>query len=529
MPVKILNPRYSGLLILVLLLISFFAMNHLPGSVLNFLIFDFLWLLVLWSALSASSTYVYFFCAVMLFMGFWVKFIAHILLDVSFVEPVGYWSYFKSIEKWDQVLMVSAVVASALIIGNFIIYVFCKLRNKNTSLPHPGADLQNVTEEPASLKLIPKWYINNRNKIYISIFLSVLALNILNFKIKFYVTGIVPAFILPFHLNFLLTWCLIFFIVSLLAICMGWDHVLKIKNRRNIYYLVPILACITSLSTISRFLYIFWTVPYLFILINHTDKISSFFSVINKNKKLLLVYFLICIISIMSVTSLRQHYYQNSNGIYGKVNSEDIKKISKSVKKHKSHSPKPKKIKKKNSSQFSQIKLLFVGRWVGIEGLLATTAYPDAGWDFFIKGLLQKPESTAAGLYTDEVLINYRHSNERVYASLPGLSGILNYSHSYFVVFFGFLITILILSGIERIGFRLLNSEFLAAQQGLLYAFYCVSNINIPYIGLINMLEFFFATLLIAVLTIWYREKNLTLVKVTSANGRIALPANQNT
>lgn len=82
MTVKILNPQYGFVLVLFLFLLSLLGLNSYQGSSLYYFAFDIIWLAVLFSAFCCSQSYVICYTQIMLFLGFWVKLMAHLILGV---------------------------------------------------------------------------------------------------------------------------------------------------------------------------------------------------------------------------------------------------------------------------------------------------------------------------------------------------------------------------------------------------------------------------------------------------------------
>ena len=65
------------------------GMGNFPGSKLIYFPFSFSYWSMLTTAFNRHSHFGYVFLAVMLWLGFWVKLTAHLILDYPYAEPVG--------------------------------------------------------------------------------------------------------------------------------------------------------------------------------------------------------------------------------------------------------------------------------------------------------------------------------------------------------------------------------------------------------------------------------------------------------
>lgn len=473
MTVKILNPKYGLVLVLFLFLLSMLGLNSYQGASLYYFAFDIIWLTVFFSAFCCSQAYVICYIQIMLFLGFWVKLMAHLILGVFFVEPTGYWtSKFANPEVWDQVLLISSLAAAGVLLANLLSFFWTK---KN---------LQRKEECN-----IPQWYLKHSNFLWYFLVFFGVTVNVINFFYHISVTGLRPQIVLPFHLNALMIWGMVIVVPLCMATFLGWERDLEQKKKR--FYWVCFMAFITTLSVLSRAIYIFWTLPYLLILFS-----SSGFSLrrlsLWENRRVIFTYLTFAVLSLILVSIIRAQYYTADT-----ENSKDLAEVTASQLEERA-----------TEKRFSnQLKKLFVGRWVGLEAVMATTAYPQSSWAFFKRGILEKPSVGDVGCYTRYVLKLNKYVNatpKTMFSSLPGLVGILNYAHSRLLVFLGMFGVCFLLCSIEWISFSMLKNKFVLSQLGLILGYWCVSGLNIPYLGFINLLECFFVLLLLKFMNLCY-------------------------
>ena len=139
------------------------------------------------------------------------------------------------------------------------------------------------------------------------------------------------------------------------------------------------------------------------------------------------------------------------------------------------------------------IRDLFIERWIGIEPVMATTAYPGKGLKLVTQAILEKPGKTGddVGFYSRKVIAYDLHTLQgKYFAALPGLIGILNYANSFLVVFFGVFTIFMLLVWAEKLATRAFSSLYFNAQFGWMLAFICVVNLNIPYLGVVDYIDF---------------------------------------
>lgn len=467
MPFKILNLKYGISLVTLLFLFSLLGINLYQGSYFYYFAFDITWLATLLMALCFSQSHVIFYIQLMLFLGFWVKFMAYLILDVALIEPTGYWtSKFANSASWDEVLLTSSLAACGVCFANLLFFLCTKNKAKKNSD-----------------SIGPQWYFKHKDLIWYLILTIGIVTNIINFFCHISVAGFRPQIILPFHLNALLLWIMVIAIPLSMTTFLGWEQNAEQRKRR--FHYVCLMAFVTSLSILSRAMYLFWTLPFILILLFTSDfslkKISLW-----QNKKTILIYLTFAISSLVLVNIIRINAYVNE-----RTNITSIAQVETDLQLD---------FKKQASStgeEFSQIKKLFVGRWVGLEAVMATTAFPYSSWMFFKESVFEKPSVGDLGVYTRKILKPYKFYNTptSMFSSLPGLVGILNYANSNSLVFLGMLGVCFLFCCTELLVFLMMRNTFLLSQQALILSYWCISGLNIPYLGVINLLECLFVSL----------------------------------
>jgi len=124
-----------------------------------------------------------------------------------------------------------------------------------------------------------------------------------------------------------------------------------------------------------------------------------------------------------------------------------------------------------------------VARWVGIEGLMAVSAWHDKGLAQLGAAIVERPEAGQTGLYQQVAPFpnNEQMKSGVVFISIPGGVGFLYYSGSMLVLFALTLLISLLLQAAEALIYRLTTNPFICASTGYLMAMLFVQQWGMPY------------------------------------------------
>ena len=459
---RILPLKLSYFILIALALVSFLGLARYPGAVLPYLFFDVSWLVVLLLALVRPVTYMYFLVAGMLFLGFWAKCIAYLGFSLALIdEPMGDWLTSWSPVLWDRVLTVGAVAACALITVNLV-----------TSLL--SIHLYRKTNSCVNEGWFSAFYIKYRAWIWVSLFSILVCLNILNWETHFFSTGLKPRWAPPFHLSVLFMWVLSFFGCLGFAFLLGADKRLKVICSDYWIILLFIAAACTAATTLSRAVFVFWTAPCLVCFLASNSP-GMWVKQALKSKLVIFAYVVLFALTLGSVAHLRAEYYHPNSTHHSTHYSYFGTKLWMST----------------------PLKFV-VGRWVGLEAVMATTVYPHGGMKFFANAWLQKPKANDRGLYTLEVLSKgVKQNTEFVFGFLPGVVGLLNFSQSLAVIFIGLFLMFGLANLLEIFTASMLAMPVYCSVQAMILGYWCFSGLNTPYLGLVNCIEIVAVSLLL--------------------------------
>lgn len=417
------------------------------GSALLYTFFSFVYLALIISGFIKQTSYGYTFLSTMLWLGFFGKLTAHLCLGFTFVEPVGYFQ--SSQASWDQVLLVATLGGGGILTSRLIYALLCR---QSSML----ADEAHI--------FVPDWYSVIRRGLWVCLMTSCLVIALVNAVFGIQQAGLVPRTILFFPMNALIYWLLSYGLALAVASLLWWD-VCQQRKLSWVIYAVLVEGVISSISILSRATYVFHVVPQLAALLKNRGKVISF------SAKHILLLSVICIVllfvSLRGVNLLRGHYYSGEET--GIEDFYRVKISSSSV---------------LNASQF------LIGRWVGVEGVMAIVDYPKKGSELFFRQLTERPIDGKVLAYQEISLAHYRFMDlsKFRFTSLPGPISFLYSSGSLLVVFFGMLILGILVMVSEYIIFRLTYNPIVVALWGGMAA-NAVAQMGVAPAGLIKYLS----------------------------------------
>ena len=283
----ILKKPYLIIFSLIWSLLFSVSLMKYQGSAFAFTLFSFSFLILLFLGFYKNKSYAFMYLAVFLWLGFWTKLVAHLLLDYEYIEPIGVFS--GSTGEWDQVLWVSTIACLGVIIGRFL-YAILNFK---------------VADDNQNNNVYPEWYPTIRIKVWALFIVIVILATVSNTVLGINQIGLSPRTILPWPLNALISWIVSIGGVMGLATLIWWDISLK-KGVYPALFAITIEAFISSISLFSRGVFIFHSIPQFIAL--YKNKLLDNFS----KKRLAIVGCCVLIFFVLSlaiVSVLRANFY----------------------------------------------------------------------------------------------------------------------------------------------------------------------------------------------------------------------------
>lgn len=471
-----MNKRiHDFLLIITLTLIIALTVTtslHYRGSIFIYLFFTISSTLLFLNGLKKESIYFETFIGIFFWLGFWVKFsVRASFFDLKFSEPIGF--YLGDITQIDRALVISSLGLSGF---------FC------ASLVRKYFKFFSYDQKPKlELNYLEEFYNKNRSALLVSYFLFSLLVASINIYFGIYQKGLPTQTVLPFGINRIVTWLILFGLSSIGSFFVYYDFKKKRMGLLTIFlYFVD--CFFTNVSLLSRG----------FILNGSSMVFANYFEELRGKKLfnsyiskiLLLSSFLMMFIGSIFLVN----YFRSSKFI---TNGPTTTYGSKSV----------------NFGEIAKsTKVLFIDRWVGIEGAISVSSYQKLGWDLWLKAWSEKYKDNGTSFY-DLNLINSPYTDQNLekhhFISLPGLIAFFFYPASYLFLFSSCLALGLFASYLEALVFDYSGGNiFFSALIGQVIAY------RFAHFGYAPAQSYLlFGTIFLNIFVFYFSNKALFLIK----------------
>lgn len=357
------------------------------------------WIYGLFTLLSSAVLYFGFgpraiffdaFIGVLLWIGFWLKFsIRTAFFNGRFNIAVG--AFDGSPAALDQTLLVVSCALAAILLARFLRQC---LFNYPTSLP--GIAYTGLFA----------FYRQYRVALLLSFVAGVMAVCAANYWLGIYQRGQVPRTNLPFGLNGVFAWLLMFGMATVSATLLRFEFEL---NRHRYWIVLGIALLETALSNLSM-----WSRG---MILNGSSLVYGVLAQFRRSEarvSLRLISFLTLGFVVFFVGSVLAVNYFRAKTFYA-------------------DSPLA-----RQEAVVEQTVVLFLDRWVGVEGVMSVVGAPDKGWPVFEEALEEKFDRRVNSFY-DQHFIDTAYDNTASdglhFVSLPGYIAFLYYPGSMIFLF----------------------------------------------------------------------------------------------
>ncbi len=430
------------------------GLNQYQGSSLYYVTFSFVFLALFVSGFFRQLTYGYLFLVVFLWLGFWLKITVHQIFIYPYGEPAG--GFDSSPEAWDLVLQVAISGGIGVLVARLIYGAF----NLKSTLV-----LKDVP--PA-----PPWYPKIWKYIWVTLILVIIAFAVSNVIFGIQQSGLVPRTILIWPLNASIYWMLSKGF-ALCVLTLLWWHLSIYGRIMPLSYAILFEAAVSTVSLLSRGVYVFHTVPAIVSLFKIRTRISDLSAL--RIAIYILALIVLFLASLMLVSSMRQFYFSGVQPTFIGI-GEDI-------------------------SPYFDIALKFsVDRWIGAEGVMAISSYDRSGFALFWQALIESSEIGKVTFYQEVSLAQYVNMDATKFnfATLPGAIAFFYYSGSMLFVTAGMALFTFLLLFSEKIISTLINNPLVNSFWGITIA-NTIAQFGVAPQGIIPSLIMFF----VAFLGIW--------------------------
>jgi hypothetical protein len=417
-----------------------------PGSLWCFLVFSVAFGL-LFATFGQKADYPHIFFVVMLFAGFWLK-TAYLLTTDAFIqEPTGNFAELPA--EWDQVLWVSSLGAVGYLIGRLVV-----------------ARLWVASDDNATINA-PANYTRFRIFCWLAIVIASLAIIGLNVDLRLVVRGEIPPVILSWPFGGIFAITMDIGIALAFAIVLTWER----GRDRSVslgFAALCVQAAILSISTLSRAVYLFQTLPFL---------VTEIADILRRRRRLAIALILIWAgfaAAVPAATSLMRLSNAGVNRLPDLIMPSFLGRS-----RYAENDPRAR------ESQAFQIALmtnhftalasnLLIMRWSGLEGVMATVAYHEKNFRLWNEAAFRRRGYGQPDLYTAEISGMKYGAEEAAkshYASPAGPIAFFYFSGSLTFVAFGMAMVALALRAIGRLWAKIFPDRLPLALTGWYLAF----------------------------------------------------------
>ena len=389
------------------------AYVNYPGQGYVYLVFTAISTAFLYYGFRKQAIFFDTFIGVFLWLGFWLKLTVKVAFsDGNFHQAVG--AFNGSAESFDRALLVATTgllgFLTASIIRERLIFRYPEKLNEN------------------HLSGLFVFYSRNRAIVLWGFVILVVAVTTTNVYLGIYQRGTIPATVLPYGLNGVYKWLLLFG----LSVCSSLIIHYELLIRKKATILVPGLGLLetffSSISLLSRGMIL--NAGALLFGIYRSLKIREIRASYRSVIVVLLVFCVLFVVAVLLVNRMRADIFYDDASRQAQAAGNVVR------------------------SSVS----LFIDRWVGMEGVMAVSSSPDLGWKLWVSAWEETFAYGALSFY-DKNLIDSPYQDDDFtrhhFVSLPGIVGFFFYTGSFSVLFFGVLMVGIVAAVMEKFAFIL--------------------------------------------------------------------------
>jgi hypothetical protein len=408
----------------MVLLLTVATSSQYPGNLAVYLSFTLISNLLLYVGFRANAVFFDAFIGVLMWLGFWFKFSVHTaFMDGYFKQAGG--TYDGGAIAADNVLLVSSCGLAALILASIVRSRFIFNYPKKVAIRGNAG--------------LFEFYMRFRRQLIIALLLMIVAVAFSNVWLGIYQRGTVPRTVLPFGLEGVYSWLLLFGLSSFVALILHFE--IRIAGR--ITLLSSLLALFenfaSSVSLLSRGMIINSSAIFYGVLrgLKKYNAKGSFRTLVAVG----IVFGFLFVSSVFFVNHLR--WISNQNARVQAYESQNIDLVS---------------VFGSKGNGFERMVSLALDRWVGVEGVMAVVNYPHKGWRLWDEAWSEQFDVHSTSFY-DLNLIETPYTrvdtSRHHYVSLPGAIAFFYYPGSYVFLFFGIFLLGIVAALIELLAYRL--------------------------------------------------------------------------
>lgn len=379
----------------VILLLASIALPKYPGQVGVYILFTIISNALLYVGFSKNAIFFDAFIGVFFWLGFWLKLTLRVAFsDGLFNEAVG--GFDRSGVAFDRGLLVATCGLSGLLLVSLI--------RRKWFFNYPS-QIEGITH----IKLF-NVYRHYRKTVFVIFVLLFVFIATSNAVLGIYQKGSITQTTLPFGLNGVYKWLLLFGLASFSALILRFEFELNKKTSLLAMFLSLVESFVTNVSLLSRGMIL--NVGALLYGVLVSLKLNSIKPKLSFFVASFLMFSILFVSSVLLVNYLRASLYSDS------LSSSDTE--SRIQEAHSMTTP------------------LFIDRWVGIEGVMAVSSNPKLGWDLWKTALKETYNENETSFFDNNFIESSYVNTDKTkhhFISLPGIVAFFFYPGSFWFLF----------------------------------------------------------------------------------------------
>lgn len=439
-------------------ILAVFTCIRYPGHGAIYVLFSIIANLLLYFGFRKNAIFFDTFIGIFFWLGFWLKLTIRIaFFSGVFSEPVG--NFDGSGAAFDKALLVSACGMLGLLAASF-------LREKlscNYPLKVEGITLQGLFSV----------YRNHRKIVLVGFVVLFFIIAATNAYFGIYQRGNIVRTTLPFGLNGVYKWLLLFGLASFATLILRFEFEIKKETSFPAMFISLLESFVSNLSLLSRGM-----------ILNAGSLIYGVFTSQRfhsiKSDVRFFVVTLLALVLLSAGSLFLSNYFRLSNEVKTIYIIAEVKTPSVPIPEKQYNTMQPNERQSVVSqpvakqgvidrimtvkgipllpSIINMTLKLFVDRWVGMEGVMAVSSYPDLGWNLWKKAWKETYNENETSFYDNTFITSPYIIVDKTkfhFISLPGIIAFLFYPGSFLFLFAGMFVLGVTAAIIEYFVFRL--------------------------------------------------------------------------
>ncbi len=495
MNVKVSNV-FSGIFYFALFFLSFFALINYPGNAVVYIVFTIALNALLILGFTKDKIFFDTFIGIFFWLGYWLKLSVRVaFMGGEFQEPVG--NFNGTGAAFDHALIVTTCGVAALLIAGLV--------RRRYFFSYADAAVRARHESTFA------FYKRYRKPVLVLFFALFAAVGITNVIFGIYQRGSIPRTFLPFGLNGVYTWLLLFGMASVSAVILDCEF--RIKNNPYLVSVMSLLECfVSNVSMLSRGMVLNGGS----LMIGLADNAKKRFVRLSLSYKLVIpvIFAVLFIASVFVVNHVRvalffTYPYGNASvDVHPEKATVSPGEAAGLLRPPLGPPVRGPSLYGKITNAIKGVKVLFIDRWVGIEGAMAVSSYPHLGWDLWKRAWKEKFSNYGTSMFDREIL-KYKyldvHMSRYHFINIPGIVAFFYYPGSFLFLFISMFLLGLLAAGIEFIIYKLSGANLILCS--LLSQVVAYRYAHFGYVPAQSYL--LFGSLLLNVLIIYFFDKSL--------------------